>query len=172
MRRRSVYAITARIMAAASAFLIFYSLATRDEPLLRATGNHNGYPINFTLEHTIDPISKMLIRHYENAAEAVLSNGDTYFFGEPADMVLWLEEKRKKNIRNLWVYTQDTHRWLRAQKAWYATKEHTPIGYGLGAREHRCDHCIPYSIMRRRVLNEETLLNPRIRKRLLEDNYP
>lgn len=172
MKRRTVFAASARGMITLSVLVIIYSIAVRDEPLLKSRGNRTGYPVNFIPGHTIDPVSKMLIRRYENSAEAVLANGDTYFFGEPADMILWIDTHHKETIQNIWVYTQDTHRWLYAPNAWYATRENTPVGYGIGAREHRCRHCIPYSVMKQRVLEGETLLNPRIRKRLLEDNYP
>ncbi len=172
MPQRRWAAYLARILALSVAVIIGYSLYTNDEPIVSMGGNTQRRPILFPLEHTVDPVSKMLIRRYDDACEAILSSGETYFFAEPADMVLWLRERQLLRPPVLWVYTRDTGRWIPARKAWYGVRDATPMGYGFGVREHRCARCLPYREMRRRVLQGESLLNPRIRKRLLEDNYP
>ncbi len=151
--------------------IIFFSIYKKDDPIFVVKGNTKAYPIPFTLEKTNDTISKMLIRSYENAAEAVKENGDTYFFGEPADMILWLKEQALGEKIKLWVYTIDTKRWIDAKIAWYGVKDKTPLGYGFGAREKKQKGLIDFFEMKRRVLQNETLLNPKIRKRLLEDDY-
>jgi hypothetical protein len=151
--------------------IIGYALAQRDEPVWVVRGNYAMEPLDFKLNHTNDPISKMLIRQRENAAEAVGEDGRTYFFNDPGDLILWLKDQPVGARIKLWVYTIDTHRWIDARIAWYGIRDRTVMGYGFGAREQRCDECISFDQMRLRMLHDETLLNPVIRKRLLEDHY-
>lgn len=151
--------------------IISYSLYKSDEPVSVVYGNKTHSPLNFILNKTNDTISKMLIRDKENACEVVLTNGETWFFAEPGDMIIWLNEKSFRAKAYEWVYTIDTNRWIEAHIAWYGVRDKTIMGYGFAAREHQCKECINYQEMRRKMLHGETLLNPRIRKHLLEDLY-
>ncbi len=151
--------------------IIVYSLYTENEPVSVISGNKGHYPLLFTLNKTNDPISKMLIRNFENACEIVEENGDTYFFAEPADMIIWLSNKPKGKRYWLWVYTIDTNRWINAKLAWYGTTDKTVMGYGFGARERKCKKCINFEELTKRIHQNQTLLNPKVRKELLEDNY-
>jgi len=169
--RERVFKILSYILAVSAFGLIAFSIYKSDEPVSVIRGNKLGYPLPFTLNKTNDTISKMLIRSYENACEVVKESGDTYFFAEPADMILWLKEQPIGEKMKLWVYTIDTKRWIDANLAWYGVRDKTIMGYGFGAREGKTKESIDFKEMRRRVLHNETLLNPKIRKRLLEDNY-
>jgi len=152
--------------------ILLYSIIQKQEPVSVVKGNYDFTPLNFTLENTNDTICKMLIRERENSAQVILANGDTYFFNDPGCMILWIKEYKKNNkIAKLWIYTTDTHRWIDAKMAWYGIRDKSVMGYGFGAREKKCKGCIDFKEMRIRMLHNETLLNPVIRKRLLEDNY-
>lgn len=151
--------------------IVSYSLYSSQEPVSVVHNNTTYHPISFTLKKTNDTISKMLIRDYENACEVVLQNGDTWFFAESADMVLWLKTQPIGTKKHLWVYTIDTHRWIDATIAWYGIRDKTVMGYGFGARERRVGDAIDYEEMKKRVLHSQTLLNPKVRKKLLQDNY-
>ena len=153
------------------AIILGYSMYQKQDPIWIIKGNYDMRPLNFELENTNDTISKMLIRDRENAAQAILANGDTYFFNDPGDIILWLKDKSVGANIKLWIYTIDTHRWIDAKIAWYGIRDKTVMGYGFGAREHRCKECISYEQMRLRMLHDETLLNPIVRKRLLENDY-
>lgn len=151
--------------------IIGYSSYLSDEPISVIHSNNSHTPLNFALNKTNDTISKMLIRERQNSCQVILKNGDTWFFAEPGDMILWLKEKNiGKNIYQ-WVYTVDTNRWIEVHLAWYGIRDKTVMGYGFAAREKRSKDSISYEEMRRRMLHGETLLNPRIRKHLLEDLY-
>ena len=159
------------LLALATVGVLSFSLYQRDEPVWVVKGNHAMKPLNFELDHTNDTISKMLIRQRENSAQAVGEDGCTYFFNDPGDLILWLKDQSVGASIKLWVYTLDTHRWIDARIAWYGVRDQTVMGYGFGARQHRCSACISFKKMQLRMLHDETLLNPVIRKRLLEDNY-
>ena len=151
--------------------ILGYSLYSSSEPISVIHGNQGGYPLLFTLDKTNDPVSKMLIREFRNACEVVEENGDTHFFAEPADMILWLSGKPVGKHYRLWVYTIDTGRWINAKLAWYGVTDKTVMGYGFGAREKRCESCIDYRELQKRIHQNQTLLNPKVRKALLEDRY-
>ena len=165
------FRIMSYLLSASIVGIIGYSLYQRSEPVSVIHGNYGHYPLLFTLEKTNDPISKMLIRTFENSCEVVEANGDTHFFAEPADMLLWLKEMPRGQHYWRWVYTIDTHRWINATLAWYGIRDKTVMGYGFGARERRCHSCIDFETLQQRMRDNQTLLNPKVRKALLEDNY-
>lgn len=166
-----LFGILSYLLTLAIIILLGYAHYRSDEPVTIIRGNTAGYPLHFRLEKTNDPISKMLIREYRNACEVVETNGDTHFFAEPADMLLWLQSKPRGTHYTQWVYTIDTHRWIKAELAWYGVTDKTVMGYGFGAREKRCATCIDYPTLQRRIRHNQTLLNPKVRKALLEDRY-
>jgi len=151
--------------------ILVYALMQHHDPVSVVHGNFERNPLEFTLEETNDVVCKMLIRSRENSAEAVDEKGDTHFFNDPGCMVLWLREQPKAHRYQLWIYTLDTHRWIDARLAWYGVRDKTVMGYGFGAREKKHPDAIDFDTMYRRMIHSETLLNPKIRKSLLEDRY-
>jgi len=170
-KQQVFYNFTTTLLGLAVVVILIFSLYKSNEPVSVVYGNTNYSPLEFELKQTNDTISKMLIRDRENSCEVVLESGATWFFAEPADMVLWLKDRRVGEKNRLWVYTIDTKRWIEARIAWYGIRDKTVMGYGFGAREVKTQECIDYESMSKRVLHGETLLNPRMRKHLLEDNY-
>ncbi len=151
--------------------IIGYSIIRENSPIDVVKGNLSYKPIPFTLEHTDDTICKMLIRSYSGSCQAINKNGDTYFFNDIGCMMIWLEgQKNRKNIE-LWAYTKDTNRWLNAKIAHYTTRDKTVIGYGFNAYEENSKESISFKEMRIRMLQGAHLLNPKVRKRLLDNRY-
>jgi hypothetical protein len=151
--------------------IIGYSIVQEDNPIEIVKGNLLYKPIPFILEKTDDTICKMLIHSYYGSSQAITKNGDTYFFNDIGCMMIWLEEQPYKESIRLWVYTKDTKRWLNARLAHYTTRDKTVVGYGFGASERELKDSISFEEMRVRMLKEEHLLNPKVRKRLLKNRY-
>ena len=168
---KKFYTLLSYLLSVVVVSIVIYTSYKSTKPIQVIHSNYAHIPLPIALEKTNDTISKMLIRKKQNSCELITQSGDTWFFAEPADMVLWQKENRPTQKIYMWVYTIDTNRWLDAKIAWFSIREKTVLGYGFGAREYKCKDCISYKEMHKRVLHNETLLNPRIRKRLLEDVY-
>jgi hypothetical protein len=171
MKRQSVFNFFSILLGTVIvATLLFYMLRHHD-PVSVVKGNYDQKPLTFVLNKTNDVVCKMLIRSRENSAQAVDPKGNTHFFNDPGCMVSWMKEQPNRKKIRLWIHTLDTHRWIDARMAWYGVKDKTVMGYGFGAREKHKKGTIKYEEMYRRILRNETLFNPKIRKSLLEDNY-
>ncbi|NOZ91443.1 MAG: hypothetical protein GXO60_09185 [Epsilonproteobacteria bacterium] len=151
--------------------IILYSLIKKSNPVKIVRGNLSYKPIPFRLEETNDVVCKMLIRSYYGSSQAITKSGDTYFFNDIGCMMTWLEEQPNQKSIKMWVYTNDTHRWIDAKIAHYSTTDKTTLGYGFGAYEKKLKNQIDYNEMKLRMFRGENLLNPKIRKRLLENRY-
>jgi len=147
--------------------IVFVSMAKQDAPVTIVKGNTAFKPLPIKLEHTNDTQCAMLIHSERNAAEVIAPDGRTWFFDDPGCMILWLQKRDWADKAVLWVHTIDSERWIDARKAWYGVKDATEMHYGFGARERRCETCIPFDEMRMRMLRGENLTNPKIRKKLL-----
>jgi len=169
---KNIFKIVSFLLAIVVASILLYSSFHKKDPVSVVKANYDKKPLNFILEETNDVVCKMLIRKKENSAQAVDKNGNTHFFNDPGCMVLWLNEQ-KDSINNykLWIYTLDTHRWIDAKIAHYGIRDKTIMGYGFGARERKKRDSISFKEMYHRMITNQTLLNPKIRKSLLEDNY-
>jgi hypothetical protein len=163
--------IISRILFIIIIAILGYSLMQKNNPIEVVRGNLSYKPIPFTLEKTDDTICKMLIRSYKGSSQAIKENGDTYFFNDIGCMMIWLKEQPHRDKIKLWVYTSDTNRWLDAKLAHYTTQDRTVIGYGFSAYEEKLDKSISFDKMRERMDRDEHLLNPKVRKRLLENKY-
>jgi hypothetical protein len=151
--------------------IILYSILNEDNPIDVVSGNSSQKPIPFIVEKTNDTICKMLIRSYKGSCQAITKDGDTYFFNDIGCMMIWLKEQAHKNKIKLWVYTSDTNRWIDAKLAHYTTQDRTVVGYGFSAYEKKLKNSIDFNEMRERMNKDEHLLNPKVRKRLLENRY-
>jgi hypothetical protein len=152
--------------------ILIYALSSLQEPVAFIEGNSAMKPLNFTLNRTNDIVCKMLIRSYENSAQVVDESGVSHFFNDIGCMINWLEQQSRGKRVILWVYTSDSHRWIDAHIAWYSVRETTPLGYGFSAKEKHYKGTIDFDEMQRRMRHGETLLNPKTRKMLLQNNYP
>lgn len=149
------------------AAVIFVSMAKNDQPVTIVKGNTKMEALPLKVNFTNDPYCKMLITTQRNSSQVVSPDGKTWFFDDPACMVLWLEDKAFKEKAKIWIFSIDTKQWIDARKAWYGRADETAMHYGFGAREHQTEGTIDFVTMRLYVLRGEHLGNPKIRKMLL-----
>jgi hypothetical protein len=69
-------------------------------------------PLEITLEKYICVESRVPIMDLFNSAQAVLPNGDTYFFNDVGNVLLWLGRQKNPDEIVVWVYAQDTERYV------------------------------------------------------------
>lgn len=148
--------------------VIFVSMAKNDQPVTIVKGNTKMEALPLKVNFTNDPYCKMLITTQRNSTQAVAPDGSTWFFDDPACMVLWLQDKAFKDTAKLWIYTIDTKQWIDARKAWYGRTDETAMHYGFGARENQAENTIDFTTMQLHLYRGEHLGNPKIRKMLLE----
>ena len=148
----------------AGAFLFF---GNKSKTTVVYTKNETLKPMDIVPNKMLDPQCKMYIETQKHSAEVILDDHRTYFFDDVGCMVLWL--KNKKNLQNYhsYVFTEDTHRWLEANKACYKIGIHTPMHYGFGAYEKKMQGCISYDNFKLKMYRGETMANPIIRKKYL-----
>ena len=134
-------------------------------------GNTQKEPLEITLEKYICVESRVPIMDLFNSAQAVLPNGDTYFFNDVGNVLLWLGRQKNPDEIVVWVYAQDTERYVLAKNAWYSRVEITPMGYGFGAFEFRLYGTADYyfSEVQRFALRGETLLHPMVNALLINN---
>jgi hypothetical protein len=149
--------------------------------LLLSLGNDEGARYVFKGNSTYEPIvlkkreyqcseCTMDIEALSYATQLVTQEGNTYFFDEVGCMVLWLQNHTLP-IKEMFVYTYDTHRWIEAEKAWYSRTASTPMGYGFTAFEEKKEGFIPFEKMKTLMLQGQNLHDPFVKKHLLgEDN--
>ena len=115
--------------------------------------------------------SRTLIADNNDTAQAIMPNGNIYFFNDITNSFIWyMAEKEKEKIK-LYVYKKDTNRYILAQDAWYSRVDITPMGYGIGAYEFHlygiCDNYFKEVLLY--AARGETLLNPYINILLSEN---
>ena len=129
--------------------------------------SQNGEPVEFKkgavqcVECTMPLTTKL------HTAQAVMPDGKVYFFDDPGCMAKWYLKQKSKNFK-LWVYTDDTHRYIEAQKAWYRLGDKTPMNYGFGAYEKRPEGGVDFKTFIAMMARGENLTNPALRKRYLK----
>ena len=153
-----------------SIIIIFLSLSSSKQMVVRIDGNYEMKPLPIKIGHYQDSDCGMVIDEISYAAEVVSPNGATWFFHDLGGMVHWIENKPFKDKAKLWVRSVDTKKWIDAKKAWYSRTDNTPMGYGFGAYEYKKNGLISFEKMRILMLRGKTLNNPRVRKELLGDN--
>ncbi|MBR8461335.1 hypothetical protein KDD93_07890 [Campylobacter sp. faydin G-24] len=119
-------------------------------------------PIDIELNRYICTESRMLITDLYNSAQAIMPNGDTYFFNDIGNAFIWLMRQKNKDEIILYVYATDSKHYILAKNAWYSRDEATPMGYGFGAYEFHmygtCDYY--YDEVLLCAARGETLINP------------
>ena len=71
--------------------VVFISMAKNEQPITIVKGNTDMKPLPLKTNFTNDPYCKMLITTKRNTSQVVSPNGSTWFFDDPACMVLWLK---------------------------------------------------------------------------------
>ena len=104
-----------------------------------------------------------------NIHTAILNeDNDIHYFDDPGCLVLWANSNKidLKNI-NVKVFSNDTKRYIDADKAFYSIDEKTPMLYGFSAYENTKENSINLDEMIIRMLRGEHMANPKIRKHIL-----
>ncbi len=114
-------------------------MAKNDQPVTPSSKAIQKWkPLPLKVNFTNDPYCKMLITTKRNSLQVVSPDGNTWFFDDPACMVLMAaRSKPLKQSAKIWIYTIDTKQWIDAKKAWYGRTDETEMHYGFGAREEQ-----------------------------------
>ena len=165
MKKLAPFLTTALIMAIIA--IIFFALANKEQMVTVYKDNLSQQPLALDLHHLQDPQCAMVVEKNEYAAQLAAKTGKTWVFDDVGCMVEWQEDKVFADTPKIWVYTQDTKKWIDAKKAHYSTTQSTPMHHGFGAHALPDATFIDYEEMRLRVLRHEDMTNPIIRKKLL-----
>jgi hypothetical protein len=114
------------------------------------------------------PECHMYLVGKKHTAQVITQDAKTHFFDDIGCAILWLKEQKiEPQSVTLWVYSNDTNRYIDAFKASYAINDETPMHYGFGAYESPKEVMIDFNEMRLRMLRGENMSDPKIRKKLL-----
>ena len=163
MKKFFILAIIVAVIA-----IVFIKVASYETLITVKSGNVDKKPLDIELNKTQDADCGMIIESMEYVSEAIAPDGRTWFFHDLGGMVNWLKDKPFKEVAVLWVYTNDTKRWIDAKIAHYSRDDITPMGYGFGAYENYKNGFIGFEEMSLNMLRGENMLNPQIKKQLLE----
>lgn len=159
------------IVFACIAFTLISAVDMGEQKIYVVKGNQAKEPLEIVFNRYFCSQDRVAITEYFNTAQAIRPNGDTYFFNDIGSLFLWLERQEEKDELTLFVYAQDTERYVPARSAWYSRIEVTPMGYGFGAYEFQiyalADHY--FDEMYTCAIRGETLWNPIVRRLLVEN---
>lgn len=151
--------------------LLVFTMDISESRVFVRHGNTQKEPLEIVLEKYVCTESRVPIAELFNSAQAILPNGDTYFFNDIGNVLIWLGRQKNKDEIVVWVYAQDTEHYVLAQHAWYSRVEITPMGYGFGAYEFRLYGQSDYyfSEVQRFALRGETLIHPMVSSLLINN---
>ena len=103
----------------------------------------------------------------KHTAQIITNDLKTHFFDDIGCAILWLKEQKiDPETITLWVFSNESNRYIDALKASYTFTEETPMLYGFAAYENPKEGMIDFTQMRLRMLRGETMSDPKIRQRL------
>lgn len=146
---------------------VFVSMSNQKKMIVVHDGNHNHEPVDIELNHFQDTQCGMTITKLKHSAQAISPEGKTWFFDDTGCMALWYKDIDFKDEVILWVYSNDTNKYINGKTAWYDKISATTMGYGFGAYENKKEEMIPFDEMILKMYRGESLANPLIRKKLL-----
>ena len=149
--------------------LIFLSMSDQKKMVTIQEGNYERKPLDISLHHFQDTQCGMTIETLEHSVQAVSPDGKTWFFDDVGCFAIWYKDIKFQKEATIWVYTNDTKKYIDGRKAWYSLVDKTPMGYGFGAYENKTINMIPFEKMLLRMYRGENLTNPLIRKKLLRE---
>ena len=147
---------------------IFFYMSMKNQSITDIK-NTKKVPLEFEDNKVQCPQCHMFLVGKKYTAQVITKDLKTHFFDDPGCMILWLEKNHidPKSV-TIWIYTLDTKRWIDAKKAHYSISDFTPMRYGFGAYEHNKEGFIDFDEMRLRMLRGENMTNPKIRKKILQ----
>ncbi|WP_368030013.1 hypothetical protein [Arcobacter sp. s6] len=147
--------------------IIFLSMSNKKQMTVIHTGNHTHQAVEIIPNHFQDTQCGMTITTTKHSAQAVSPDGRTWFFDDVGCLVLWYNNIKFQKEAILWVYTNDTNEYIDARTAWFSRIDTTPMGHGFGSYKNKQDNFITFDEVVLKVLRNEDLRNPYIRKELL-----
>ena len=104
-----------------------------------------------------------------NIHTAILNeDDDIHYFDDPGCLILWANSN-KIDLKNadVKIFSNDTKKYIDANKAFYRIDEKTPMLYGFSAYENTQKDSINFDEVIIRMLRGEHMANPKIRKHIL-----
>lgn len=147
--------------------IIFLSMSNKKQMVVLKEGNTTQMPLEIVLGKYQDSDCGMVINKMDFVSQVVSSDGKTWFFHDHGGLANWLKDKPFKDTAKIWVMTMDTKKYIDAKSAWFSRTDITPMGYGFGAYENKQDGFISFEEVALKVLRNEDLRNPYIKKELL-----
>jgi hypothetical protein len=132
--------------------------------------NEKKVAINVVPNKIQDPQCHMYLSGNQFSMEIITNDLKTHFFDDPGCAILWMKANNIDPSKvTIWAYTVDTKKWIDAKKAHYSISDfQTPMHYGFGAYEKNYKGYIDFNEMRLRMLRGENMTNPKIRKKILQ----
>ena len=151
--------------------ILLFAVDLQEELTVLGHNNIEKQPLEIKLEKFICSDCGSRIASLSHSSQAITPDGKTYFFDDIGCLCLWLNRQKNKDKIVVWVYTEDTERYILAQDAWYSRVNITPIGYGFGAYEVRLYGQSDYYFneVERFAIRGETLLHPMINTLLINN---
>lgn len=147
--------------------IIFLSMSNKKQMVVLKEGNTTQMPLEIVLGKYQDSDCGMVINKMDFVSQVVSSDGKTWFFHDHGGLANWLKDKPFKDSAKIWVMTMDTKKYIDVKSAWFSRTDITPMGYGFGAYENKQDGFISFEEVALKVLRNEDLRNPYIKKELL-----
>ena len=167
---KKILPILTLIVIIAIIIIIFLSMSNKKQMVVLKEGNLQQTPLEIILGKYQDSDCGMIIDSMDYASQVVASDGKTWFFHDHGGMANWIKDKSFKDNAKIWVMSIDTKKYIDGRTAWYSRTDLTPMGYGFGAYENKKDGFISFEEMGLKVLRNESLRNPYIKKELLGNN--
>lgn len=150
--------------------IIFLSMSNSKQMVVIKDGNITQTPLEIVLGKYQDSDCGMDINDMTYVSQVISTEGKTWFFHDHGGMANWLKNKPFKDNAKIWVMSIDTKKYINGRNAWYSRTDATPMGYGFGAYENKQNGFINFEEMSLKVLRNESLRNPYIKKELLGTN--
>ena len=150
--------------------IIFLSMSNSKQMVVIKDGNISQTPLEIVLGKYQDSDCGMDINDMTYVSQVISTEGKTWFFHDHGGMANWLKNKPFKDNAKIWVMSIDTKKYIDGRNAWYSRTDVTPMGYGFGAYENKQNGFINFEEMSLKVLRNESLRNPYIKKELLGTN--
>lgn len=146
---------------------IFLSMSSQKQMVVIHEGNHEHKPVDIKLNHFQDTQCGMTIEAKEHSSQVVSPEGKTWFFDDMGCLALWFDKIEFKDKAVVWVYSEDTNKWIDGRTAWYSRTSQTPMSYGFGAHEVKKDGFVDFKTMLLLIHRGESLRDPYVRQKLL-----
>jgi len=103
-----------------------------------------------------------------NIHTATITDDKVHYFDDVGCLVIWSKDNdiNLKSVK-VKVFSNDTQRYIDANKAFYSINEKTPMNYGFSAYENKKDTSISFDEVVMKMLRGEHMANPKIRKQIL-----